>query len=498
MYKYVLSIITAVLPTLDLPAQELTFKRGPDYREEIKGDSVISFYTTPQELTGVIRDSKKHLIYEIFDKNLSQINSSPIERNRKEIILGDLYFEDEIKVFTELTEGKNKRTLFCHIFNLADRSHHITKLYETILEGRNTLYSEMKNHQVLFAQSEDGKFLVMATDHLDKDDDSYLIRVFNSRTLHQIYETTFINPPEKYFELQDLVIDNNGEVYSLGKQYLENHKERVKGSPKFSFILNKINRNEVHNLHITLDSLHVRSLSMLLKANEVQLLGLYSEKGDSHVKGGCTIIVDRSSLVITENYHESLPMEVFNDIYGAEKAEKQNDKELDNFNIDYLRKDALGNVYLLAERLYYTHRGGLFVPGGIGFGSVGEQVPHFDEILVLKFEQSGKLKWARSLFKKSYEHSYNAFINDGQLHVILNAGKDLKEKKDGRLKITNDFFESKALYDFSFTENGERKVTKILDYEDKERYMPNLGSYQGNQFIMSSSGGKTKHFAILK
>jgi hypothetical protein len=284
----------------------------------------------------------------------------------------------------------------------------------------------------------------------------------------------------------------------LGKQYLENYKERVKGSPNYSFIVSKINRDEANSLQITLDSLHVKSLSMLLKANEVQLLGLYSENGDSYVKGGCTIIVDRSSLAIKENYHENLPMEVFNDIYGAEREEKQNDKELDFFNIDYIRKDTLGNVYLLAERLYYTSRGRMFMTGGIDLRSVGEQVPHFDEILVIKFDPSGRLKWARSLFKKSHEHSYNAFINDGQLHVLLNAGKDLREKKDGRLKITKDLFESEALYDFVFTENGERKVTKILDYEHKGTYMPNLGSYQGNQFIMTSSGGKTKHFAILK
>lgn len=44
-----------------------------EYEDEIKSDSIISFYTSEKGYTGVIRESKKNLVFDIFDQNFDRL-----------------------------------------------------------------------------------------------------------------------------------------------------------------------------------------------------------------------------------------------------------------------------------------------------------------------------------------------------------------------------------------------------------------------------------------
>jgi len=436
----------------------------------------------------------------MFDKDLSRIKSSIVDIGKREEVIGDLFFENEIKVFTELTKGKSHRTLFCYVFDLKKQTHTVNKLYETVLDGRNTLFSELKNHQTLLAQSPDGNYLAIATDNLHKDDDSYLVRVFNAKTFKKIFETTFLEHSEHHFELQDLIIDNEGEVYSLGKQFLDGRQERNNDKPNYKFILFHTNSKNVNPLQIELSALHIESLSILPIGNEIHLLGLYSEEKIGKVKGGCNFIVDKENFVIKQQYKKDLPIEIYRDIYPEGKANRKRENELGDFYINYLRTDKYDNVYLLAERTYTTINSmpGSGMVAGSNYGYAVSEATIYNEILILKFSSDGELEWGRCLYKESSEHSYNAFLKNKNLHIVLNSGKDLKEKRDGRIKISKGIFESKALYDFVFTENGKMEINKILEYKNRETYLPNLGSFFGNQLIMPALDKRKKHFGILK
>ena len=132
------------------------------------------------------------------------------------------------------------------------------------------------------------------------------------------------------------------------------------------------------------------------------------------------------------------------------------------------------------------------------FGGSWITVFHYDNILVLKFNKDGKLSWGRSIFKKETFPSYNTFIKNGKLQIILNSGKSLTQKSDGRTKISKGLFESSALYNIVFGEEGEITYEKIRNNKDKSYYLPYYGTYENDSFIMPNNNRKKRRFMILK
>lgn len=230
------------------------------------------------------------------------------------------------------------------------------------------------------------------------------------------------------------------------------------------------------------------------KNNQLHLIGFYSDKNVGRIKGGYNFIVDPDQLTIVDKKNHELPIEVFENLYGYRKAKKKKNKELVRFNIDYVIEDSVGNTFLLAEEFFITT---VYVNNG-NMGGYWQTVYHYNDVLILKYNTSGELDWANSIFKRANTHSYNAFIKGDELHVILNSGENLKEKKDGRVKASKGFFESTALYDFTYSKDGEVSYNKIQNNRDNTLYLPNHGTYENETFIMMSSGKRKKQFMILK
>ena len=127
-----------------------------------------------------------------------------------------------------------------------------------------------------------------------------------------------------------------------------------------------------------------------------------------------------------------------------------------------------------------------------------QSVPHYDDILITKFNPNGDLIWGRSIFKNATEPSYNVFLKNNKLHVLLNSGKNLIEKKDGRLKVSKGFLESTSLYDFVFDADGTMVHEKIQDNKGNTTYIPYRGSYGKDTFVMYNHSESQKRLMILE
>jgi len=126
-------------------------------------------------------------------------------------------------------------------------------------------------------------------------------------------------------------------------------------------------------------------------------------------------------------------------------------------------------------------------------------VYNYNDILITKFSPEGNLIWGRSIFKRSHSPSYNTFIKDDKLHVLLNSGKNLSEKQDGRLKVSKGWFESSALYDFVYDKEGNLVYEKIQDNnKGKTRYVPYRGSYANGKFVMYNHSESKMRLMILE
>lgn len=474
----------------------LTVKESEEYRDKTRIHEILSIHTTKSGQTGVIRKAKRNIQLDVFNTDMKRIFSKTIEHHKKETFVGEVFYNNEIKFFTVYSPKKRERILYCHIFNLEDKTHKKVKLFETTVEKRRSLFFARNKRQTGFAISPDGNYFAINTDNYKKNINSYTIRVFDASTLKLVYKRGYQTYEDHYFEPNDLLIDNNQVVYSLGKSFLQGKSEKKNNAANYQFILNKITQDGNIALKINLENEFIQSLAFSDVDNTLHLLGFYSEKNVGRIKGGCDFIIDTNNLsIITKKKHE-LPKSVYDDLYNyrTSKRKKKKKKELSNFSVDYVLRDDLGNTFLIAEEFYITQT---YVMNGNMGGSYVTTF-HYDDVLILKFDASGHLNWGRSIFKRANAPSYNAFIKDGKLQVILNSGKNLTKKKDGRTKVSQGWFESSALYNISFTRDGKVTYEKIQDNKGKTFYLPFYGTYENDTFIMPSTTKKRKRFMILK
>lgn len=496
MNKFIV-LVCLLLPFNTIVSQsttKLNITESAEFKDEVKAEGALAFYTTSEGETTILRSGKKHFLIDVFDVNLNKVFSKIVDSDKKESFKGYVNFGNELKFFTVESPKKKERIVYCHSFNIKNKSYSKKKLFEKTIEKGGGLFSGNNKRQTSVAISPNGAFIAMATDNIKKNSNSYLIHVFNSETLELVYKKSYQEHEEKFFEPNDLTVDDEGNAYALGKLYLKGRSQKKKGEANYQFILNKISKDKNIDVAIDLKDLHIASLVLNSNSEELQVLGFYSEERAGRIKGGCNFVLNQENLAILKQNIVELPIEVYKDLYGYRKASKKKKKELKSFYFDYVIEDSVGNTYLLAEEFYITQT---YVSSGNGVG-YWVTTYHYDDILILKFNVTGDLEWGRSIFKRATSPSYNAFLKDDKLHVIINSGKNLLEKKDGRTKVSKGWFESSSLYDIVYSIDGKVDYDKIQDNKKKTYYLPYYGTYENGKFVMMSSGRKKKQFMILQ
>lgn len=468
-----------------------------EYKDKVKSKDILSIASLEDGTTGIIRNSKKDLLFDIFDSNLNKVDSKQIESHRKETYVGDLFYGNEMKLFTVYAPKKDERVLYCHTLNLITKKHTKQELFKATVDKKQSLFGSRKNHNTNFSLSPNQEYFTIATDNVTKKKNSYTVYVFNAKTLELVFSKKYQESEEKYYTHNSLFVDNKGIVYSLGKSYKKGRsKKKLNGDANYSFVLNKISKNSTEDLIIELGDNHIKTLTISSGLDNINLVGFYSEKNTNRIKGGCTFSVNKNTLSLENTNKQVLPKSVFEDLYRKKAAERKNkkNKELSNFYIDYVITDTDNSTYVIAEEFYITTN---YVSTGVNTGYY-QNVYHYDDILILKFTPEGKISWGRSIFKKDNVPSYNVFLKDNKLHLIFNSGKRLTEKKDGRVKASKGFLESTSLFDFEYSSNGEVLNTKIQDNKGNTTFIPFYGNFNTGKFIMSSTGRRKKVFMMLE
>jgi hypothetical protein len=497
--KKLLLLLNCFLSTV-IFGQSTTLKvtESPEFKDTKKAISVLAIHTNKQNRTATLRSSKNHYMFDIFDENLNKIHSQLIERTNKERYIDYVVYGNEINFITVFSGKKKERTIYCHTLNLTSKSHKKTKLFVATVEKNQPLFSGSSKRETNAAISPNGKYIVVATDNIKKNSNAYSVHVYQTNTFELFYTRDYQKHTDKYYEPNDLVIDNQGKVYTLGKLFKEGKKEKKRSEANYQFTLTKVEEASKEDLKISLrGDLHIQSLVINNSNNNLQLLGFYSPTRAGRIKGGCSFLVDPSTMDLVKSETTELPKQVYEDLYGYRKASKMKEKgkELKSFYVNYVLLDEVGNTYILAEEFYVTSH---YIAGTNNTVGRWETVFHYDDILIMKFDNEGKLDWSRSIFRKSLFPSYNAFIKNDELHVILNSRKNLNERKDGRTKVSKGFFQSSALYDFIYNSNGDVLHNKIQDNKGKTYYLPYYGTYENNIFVMLSSGRKKRQFMKLE
>lgn len=476
---------------------QLKVSESEEFKDEVTVGGVLAIHTTQNGKTGLVRASSSTFLLDVFDKDLKKISTQNIKSSKKESFNGFVSFENEIKYITVLAPSKRERIVYCNTFNIENNTHTQKELFQADVE-KGGLFTGRNKRGTDVAISPNGKYIAIITDNIKKNLNSYNVRVFDSKTLDLLYQKAYQEDKVNYFKPIDLFIDDASNVFALGKLYKDGKKEKKGNTANYEFILNKISESDNQFIKIGLENENfISSLSINFYENKLSLLGFYSNTREGNIKGGCNFIINASTLEISGKKYTELPKDVYFDLYGDEKADRHNKKkkELNSFYVDYVIRDNMGNAFVLAEEFYVTQT---YVSNGPNGGGYWSSTYHYDDILILKFDKEGEITWGRSIFKREFYPSYNAFLKDNKLHVILNSGKNLTEKSDGRTKVSQGFFESSSLYDFTFQPDGKVDYNKIQDNKGNTDYLPFYGTYNLGTFIMMSDGRRKKQFMKLQ
>jgi hypothetical protein len=253
-------------------------------------------------------------------------------------------------------------------------------------------------------------------------------------------------------------------------------------------VVNKINSEEAKSVYLENGSdFHFDYLVIQPVNEDVVVSGFFSESDISNIKGTCFFTLDKTTLNEKNRNINHFPEQVYADMFSSGRAERKSrkNKELKNFYLDFAIRTELGNIYLIAEKYYET--GGPFASSTpIVFASSFDPPTqaNYDDILVVKLNPKGEQEWARGIFKSDTKPSYNYFLKGEHLHILLNSGKNLTLKEDGRTKISKGLFEGRALFDIAFTPEGDVEYHAINENKRNTTFDPFRGSADSEGFYM--------------
>ena len=492
-FYYLLFLSLFSFSIFEVKAQELKATESEFFKHKRRFDKVLAIKTNNSGETGVVFGRKKHFVFDLFDQEMNRIHSKMVKVGRKESYVGHLFHKNVIKIFSVYAANRKERTLFIHRFNLATKDYNKTELFSKKITKKQGLFSSRRNHNTSFETSPDKKYYAVATDNKNKKYNAYSMRVYKAKDDELLYNQSYQADHDKKYEHNDLVVTNDRNVFSVGRLYTDKEDRK---KTDYKFVLNKITENSIDELNVELEDREIRSLNINKASDGLNLAGFYADKNDSNIKGGCDFQVDTENFSLSKKNFSELPEKVYQDIYRDRKAKRKSkkNKALYNYKLDHVLKDDQGNTLLVAEKFFTT----------VTTQRIGDGPPtmktryHYDDILILKFDKNGELNWGRSIFKRADRPSYNAFLKDGRLHIIVNAGKNLKVKKDGRIKISRGLFESTYLYNITFTiEDGNDNLDKIQKNTGSNKFRPSTGTFDHGKFIMTTNELKRKKKLLI-
>jgi len=460
--KKVLFLICLFVSNLIIAQNQSLLKvyEGPEFADVAKDEKIESIYTSSSTSgnTIVLRLHKKGMLIDIFNSSLEKIFTKSIKMEKRESYMGNVYYNDEVKVFTDIYKKIGEKVLSCYIINLTDKSVKKIQLALIKIDKEINLFRNKKG--AAFAISPNQNHFSIASYIVHRDKIYFNVKVFNSKTYKLIYEKKNVRNENMFYSISDIQIDNDKNVFVFGASYYDKKSPKSAIAETHHFILEKFSPSNYVNLKIDFENKFVHSLKAFVFKDSYNLYGLYSDKGLSRIKGVCSISIDMESIRVFYKNLKDFPEQIYNDMFVKRKIKQMKKKELSNFDINYVLKDDNNNVYLLAEEYYLTENYNTF-------NETSTTVAHYNNIIIIKFDNKGNLDWGRSIYKQDNKPSYNAFLKNDELHVILNSGKNLKELDDGRTEIYKGFFESSALYDFVYNSKGVESIKKYRIIEVK-------------------------------
>ena len=296
----------------------------------------------------------------------------------------------------------------------------------------------------------------------------FKIVVMNDQIAKQWEKEITLPYASNLFEEERTVVDDNGNVYMLGRLYKDKVVEKRKGEPNYAYkILSYRDQgNTTKEYNIALKDNFITDLGFnITDDGHIVCGGFYSEKGTFSIKGTYFMLVDANTEEIVNQGTKAFEPGFLELFMSDEKAKKG--KELYNYDLNNLIVRSDGGVLMLAEQYYvtsYTYYSGTT--------SRTTYYYHYNDVIAVNVNPDMTIEWATKIPKKQvtaddggYFSSFEYAVAHDKIYLIFNDNPDNLEEADPK-RIKN--FNGKSSVATLVTINGDGKWNKSLLFSNRD------------------------------
>lgn len=426
-----------------------------------------------------IKDNQLHLIEYEHDKKADEISFNAVSANLKDL----KFSKKELLSFSE----DNMQKYFGVV------------LFPFFISN----FSQMDgNHMGEVVLSANQEYFVINFDFNDKDKETHKIFVFNTN-FEKVYEKLITkNIKDKFFEYNSIDVDDeDGTVYFLGKVFENNsRKSKKKGKTNYHFELFKVNADGQEKASFKNPDKFISSLELLKSGDRLACVGFYGQKDEGRFNGVCLFNLNPDNLDMEKQKFTPFSDEFMTDKYGNRENKKERKKEKGVKNIDYkgVYLMANGDIIINAEEFFITTHTSTDANGNMRTYTIY----HFNDIMSLKLDKEGNLKWARNINKAQTgfsNSSYTSIPVGESTYFFINCSDNIKKISAGRIAFKQTKAKKSNLYMITIDKDGNFDFKKLIDdKESKVYYKVNDGIANINNKTVILPGKKKKNTRILK
>ena len=426
-----------------------------------------------------IKDNKLHIIEYNHDKKADKIIFNAVSANLKDL----KFSKKEILSFSEDNLQKYFGVILFPFF--------INNLSQ--LDG---------DHMGEVVMSSTNQYFVINFDFNNKDKETHKIFVFNTN-FEKVYEQLIQKDiKDKYFDYNSIDVDDiDGTVYFLGKSFENNsRRSKKKGKANYHFELFKVDADGQKNISFKHADKFISSLELIKTDNRLACIGFYGEKDQGRYNGVSLFNLDPENLQMKNEKFTPFSEEFLTDKYGNKEGKKDRKKKKGLHNIDFkgVYMMANGDIIINAEEFYWTTHTSMSANGGM----TTYTIYHFDDIMSIRLDKEGNLKWARNINKAQTGFSNSSFtsIPVGETsYFFINCSDKIKKLSADRIAFRQTKAKKSNLYMLSINAEGHIDFEKLIDDKDsKVYYKVNNGNANINNQTVILTGKRKKKTRILK
>lgn len=358
------------------------------------------------------------------------------------------------------------------------------------------------NHmgEVIFSENE--RFFAINFDFKNKEKETHKVFVFNNN-FEPIYEKLIVKDmKDKLFEYNSFEVDDqDGTVYFLGKAY-ENGKRQTKkdGKVNYHFELHKINTDGEKKISFKSDDTFIESLYLVKNSKRLACVGFYGKREEYKLNGVCVYDLDPKTLETKFKKFNEFSEEFLTDKYGNKEGKKKRKKNKGINNIDFKGVYLMANndVVINAEEFYITTHTTMGANGSMNTRTVY----HYNDIMSIRLDPQGNLKWARNINKAqtgTTNSSFSTLPVDDKTYFFINCSDNVKKLSADRIAFKQTSSKRSNLYAISIDGNGHFDYKKLIDdKESKVYYKVNGGVTNMDKETVFLLGERKKNGRIIK